>query len=208
MFRYGVLLGMGVVLSLSSPALAEEGEVLVSSSFSEAVARCGKGNAIEGWRIGKGEFEVRDGSLVGYELPADNHASSITQRLEASNLVLTAEIRLGNASLLAFACRDNVAPHHHIGRLYVAPSKIWITHMTGIAKTTTSKKLIQEKVELDPERWYPVRIEIMGERYKASVGEFEIEGSHPRFQTEKAIVALVNKGEGAQFRKVEIRRVP
>ncbi len=62
------------------------------------------------------------------------------------------------------------------------------------------------EVEIDPEVWPDVTIEIIGETCRAKVGEHEFEATHPRFADAKAIVALVNKGKGAHWRNVEIWR--
>ena len=76
--------------------------------------------------------------------------------------------------------------------------------MTGISKTTTAEKLVTVDVDLDPEKWYDVTIEIVGDTYRATVGEEELVASHPRFADAKGIIALTNRGKGAKFRNVSI----
>lgn len=180
-------------------------ELIVSSPFSEETAPTRKGD-VGGWTAGIGEWQIKEGSLVGDELAEDNHHSSLTYGFEATDLIIRAQVKLGTAENMAFACRDAVKPNLHLGRLYITPEKLWIQHMSGIAQTTKSEQVATEEVEIDPEVWHDVTIEIIGETYRAKVGEHELEATHPRFADAKAIVALVNKGKGAQWRNVEIWR--
>ncbi len=178
-------------------------ELIVRSPFSEDTPPTRKGMLGE-WNAGIGEWRIEEGALIGDEVAEDNHASSLTYKFEASDLIITAQVKLGTAEQMAFACRDNVPPNLHLGRLYITPDKLWIQHMAGIAKTTKSERIAVEEVEIDVEEWYDVTIEIVGETYRAKVGEHEIEATHPRFADAKAIVALVNNGKGARWKNVEI----
>ncbi len=178
-------------------------EPIIQSPFDEDTPRTQKGE-IAGWKAGIGEWRVEEGALIGDELPQNNHASSLTYKLEATDLIITAEVRLGEAEQITFACRDTVPPNLHLGRLYITRDKLWIQHMTGISTSTKSERLVTEEVSIDPEEWYRVTIEIVGEQFRAKVGDEEIEASHPRFSDAKGIVALVNRGQGARFRNVAL----
>lgn len=176
---------------------------IIQSSFSEEKPRMRKG-MLGKWKVGIGEWRIENGRLIGDELEENHHASSLTHHFEAKNLVIKAQIRLGTADKIAFACRDTVPPKLHLARLYISHNKLWVQHMSGIAKTTKSEKLITKKVSLDPNQWYDVTIQIIGNRYKAQIGEFILEAQHDRFADAKGIVALVNKGKGAEFKNVSL----
>ncbi|MEM9017017.1 MAG: SHD1 domain-containing protein [Verrucomicrobiota bacterium] len=183
--------------------LGDLGDVIVETTFDEDTPPTRKGDVM-GWKAGIGEWRIEDGMLIGDEVPEDDHASSITTRFEAAHLIIQAQVQLGSSEQIAFACRDTVAPGLHLGRLYLTPDKLWIQNMTGISKTTTAERLITVDVELDPEEWYDVTIEIVGDTFRATVGEHELEASHSRFTDTKGIIALTNRGQGAKFRKVAI----
>ncbi len=183
--------------------LGDIGKVIVETAFDIDTPPTRKGDVM-GWTAGIGEWRIEEGALIGDEVAEDNHASSLTYRFEATDLILQAQVQLGTAEQIAFACRDTVAPGLHLGRLYVTPDKLWIQHMTGIAKTTTAERLITIDVELDPEKWYDITIEIVGDTYRATVGDEELEASHPRFADAKGILALTNRGQGAKFRKLSV----
>lgn len=178
-------------------------EAIVESAFDTDTPPTRKGELL-GWQAGIGEWRVEDGALVGDEVAEDNHHSSLTHRMEATHLIITAQVQLGTAEQIAFACRDTVPPNLHLARLYITPDKLWIQHMSGIAKTTKAEKLVTKEVELNPDEWYDVTIEIIGDQYRAKVGDAEIEATHSRFADGKGIVALTNKGQGAKFRKVAL----
>lgn len=178
-------------------------ELIVETAFDQVTPRTRKAE-IQGWQAGIGEWRIEEGALIGDELPEDNHASSLTHRFEAKGLIITAEVQLGTAEQIAFACRDTVPPNLHLGRLYITADKLWIQHMSGIAKTTKAERLVTKDVDLDPEKWYNVTIEIIGDQYRAKVGDEEIEATHSRFADSKGIVALVNKGQGAKYRNVAL----
>ncbi len=178
-------------------------EIIVKTAFDQETPRTRKA-MIAGWQAGIGEWRIEEGALIGDEVPEDKHASSLTHRFEATHLIITAQIQLGTAQQIAFACRDTVPPNLHLARLYITSDKLWIQHMSGIAKTTKSEKLVTKEVRLDPDEWYDVTIEIIGDQYRARVGKEEIEATHSRFADAKGIVALVNKGQGAKYRNVEL----
>lgn len=186
-----------------STKLSEPTEVIVSTPFDQDAPKTRKG-PINGWQAGIGEWWVADGVLHGNELEENHHHSSCTYKFEATDLIITAEFRLGDAPQIAFACRDNVPPNLHLGRTFISPDGIWVTRMSGIAKTTKSEKLAEKKVKIDPDEWHTITIEITGDHYRAQVDDHVVEATHERYKDAKGIVALVSKGEGAQFRNVSL----
>ena len=101
-------------------------------------------------------------------------------------------------------CRDNIKPHHHLARTFISRDAVWITHMSEIAKTTKSQKIAELKTPLDPESWHTLTIEIVGDHYRARVGEHVVEAKQPRFADTKALIALITKGQGAQFKNIAL----
>jgi hypothetical protein len=184
-------------------AIAEPTTLIISTPFDQPTPPTRKG-PINGWQAGIGEWTVKDGALHGTELESDHHHSSCTYRLDATHLIIKAQFRLGTATQIAFGCRDTIAPNNHLARTYISPSAIWITHMSEISKTTKSEKAAELKVPIDPDAWHTLTIEIIGDHYRATIDDHVIEASHPRFKDPKGIVALINKGQDAQFKNVSL----
>jgi hypothetical protein len=184
-------------------AICEPTELIVRTPFDQPAPPTRKG-VINGWQAGIGEWRVQDGVLHGDELAEDHHPSSCTYRLQATHLIIKAQFRLGRAEHVAFGCRDTIAPNHHLARTYISKDAIWITHMSGIAKTSKSQKAAELKVPVDPEAWHDLTIEISGDHYRARIDGHVVEARHERFKDAKGIVALITKGQGAQFRNVSL----
>jgi arylsulfatase A-like enzyme len=178
-------------------------KLIVSTAFNEPTPPTRKGK-INGWQAAIGEWSVKDGALHGDEVPEDKHASSCTYRIAATDLVITAQFKLGAAEHVAFGCRDNIAPNHHLARTFVSADKIWIQKMSGISKTTKAEKVAELQTVIDREKWYDLKIVIRGDHYQARVGQHVLEAHHERFKDAKELVALIVKGQGAQFRNISI----
>jgi hypothetical protein len=183
--------------------ISEPTKVIVSTPFDQPSPPTRKG-AINGWQAGIGEWSVKDGALHGDELEENHHPSSCTYRFEATDMIITAQFRLGTATQIAFACHDTVPPNNHLGRTFISKDAIWVTRMSGISKTTKSEKLAELKTPIDPEAWHTITIEICGDHYRAKVDDHVVEAHHERYKDAKGIVALINKGQGAQFKNVSI----
>lgn len=177
--------------------------LIISTSFNEDTPLMRK-KAIHGWQAAIGQWQVMDGALHGDEVAEDRHPSSCTWKLDATDLIITAQFRLGTAAHIAFGCRDSIPPHHHLGRTYISKEAIWIVRQSGISKTSKSEKLAELKVSIDPEAWHTITVEISGDHYRAKVDGHVIEAHHTRYKDAKGLVALITKGQGAQFKNVAI----
>ncbi len=201
-----VLLALTSALPAQTPPatkLVTPTKLIVSTPFDQPASPTRKG-AINGWQASIGEWSVKEGALHGDELAENKHPSSCTYRFEATDMIITAQFRLGTAIQIAFACRDTVPPNNHLGRTFISKDAIWVTRMSGISKTTQSEKLAELKTPIDPDAWHTITIEISRDHYRATVDDHVVEAHHERYKDAKGIVALVNKGQGAQFRNVTI----
>jgi hypothetical protein len=180
-------------------------ELLVSTAFDQPTALGSQGNP-GAWQGGIGKWSIDGGVLHGSELVADHHHASCTYRTQFQDVVIAAQFKLGKASQIAFGCRDDIPPNHHLARVFIAPSGLWVQKMSGIAKTTRVEKLSELSATFDPEQWYDVVIEISGDQYLATVGGHTIRARHERFRDTKGLVALIVKGDDAQFRQLRIWR--
>jgi|SRR6056297_3882 len=177
--------------------------LIVSSSFDQDHPKTRKKPLLD-WKAGIGVWWIADEALHGDEVAEDKHASSLTYHVDATHLVIHGGFRLGTAKHIAFGCRDDIKPHHHLARTFISRDGIWVTHMSGIAKMTKSVKIAELKTPLDPDAWHSITIEIIGDQYRVQVNEHIVEARHSRFADGKGIVALITKGQGAQFKNVSL----
>jgi hypothetical protein len=178
-------------------------KLIVATAFDQETPLVRK-KPIHGWSAAIGQWQVKNGALHGDEVKEDNHPSSCTWKLDATDLVISAEFKLGTATHVAFGCRDSIPPHHHLARTYISKDAIWVVRQSGIAKTSKSEKLAELKTSVDPNAWHNLTIEISGDQYRATVDGQVVEAQHERYKDAKGLVALITKGEGAQFKNVAI----
>lgn len=178
-------------------------KLIVATAFDEDTPLARK-KPIHGWQAAIGQWQVKQGALHGDEVAEDKHPSSCTWKLDATNMVITAQFRLGTATHVAFGCRDNIPPHHHLARTYISKDALWIVRQSGISKTSKSEKLAELKTSIDPDTWHNITIEISGDHYRATVDGHVVEAHHERYKDAKGLVALITKGQGAQFKNIAI----
>jgi len=181
--------------------------LITAAKFDQASSLAQKGKP--GWRGGIGEWEVKDGVLHAKdEKPSaarpNGHEAVCEYVTEATDLVFTAQFKLGTAPHVGFVCRDTNNPNHHLGRIMVTPDKVWLQQMSGIAKQTKKEILQTIETKFDPKQWYSITIEVRGDEWLAKVGPHTLTARHERFKAPKGRIGLVAKGEGAQFKDVAI----
>ncbi len=194
-----------IVAAQTPPAteIVQPTKLIVATSFDKDTPLIRKA-MIHGWSAAIGQWQVKEGALHGDEVAEDHHPSSCTWKLEATDMVITAQFRLGSAEHIAFGCRDNIPPHHHLARTYISKNGLWIVRQSGIAKTSKSEKLSELKTPIDPDAWHRITIEISSDHYCAMVDSHVVEARHERYRDQKGLVALITKGQGAQFKDVSI----
>lgn len=183
------------------------GQLVTAEAFDRAESLAPKGTA--GWRGGIGEWRVEGGAVHAKdEKPSaarpNGHEAVCEYVTELSDLIMTAEFKLGTSPHVGFVCRDTNNPNHHLGRIMVTPTAVWLQKMSGIAKQTSKEILQKIDTPFDPEQWYHVTIEISGDTWRATVGDHELTAKHERFKDAKGRIGMVAKGEGAQFRNVAV----
>ena len=183
------------------------GQLVTAEAFDRTESLAKKGTV--GWRGGIGEWQVDRGAVYAKdEKPSaarpNGHEAVCEYVTELGDLVMTAEFKLGTSPQVGFVCRDTNNPNHHLGRILVTPTSVWLQKMSGIAKQTSKEILQKIDAKFDPEQWYQVTIEISGDTWRATVGDHELTAKHDRFKDPKGRVGLVAKGEGAQFRNVAV----
>jgi hypothetical protein len=174
----------------------------------EAFAK-GKQAGTEGWRGGIGQWSIRDGAAYAIqegpsEKRPNGHEAVCEHIVDLGDLVLTGEFKLGTSPQVGFVCRDTHQPNHHLGRVVITPTAIWIQKMSGISKETRREELTKIAVKLDPNTWHQITLEVCGDRFFARIDDHTLEATHERFKDRKGRVGMVARDEGAQFRNLTL----
>lgn len=170
-----------------------------------------KGNhpGTDGWRGGIGTWSIKDGAAYAVqegpsEKRPNGHEAVCEHIVDLGDLVLTGDFKLGPSPQIAFVFRDTHQPNHHQGRVVITPTAIWIQKMSGIAKETRREELKKIAVNLDPNSWHHLQLEISGDRFIAKINDHTLEARHERFKERKGRVGFVARAEGAQFRQITL----
>lgn len=163
----------------------------------------------EGWRQGIGTWSIKDGAAYAVqegpsEKRPNGHEAVCEHIVDLGDYVLTGEFKLGPSPQIGFVCRDTNKPNLHQGRVMITPTAIWIQKMSGIAKETRREELKKIDIQIDPNTWHRITIEICGDRFLAQIDDQVLEASHERFKERKGRVGFVARAEGAQFRNIAL----
>lgn len=190
--------------------VTEVGELVASEAFDRPESFASKGKpGGDGWRPGIGQWSiVNEAAYAIQEGPSDKrpngHEAVCEHVTDLGDLVLDGEFKMGSSPQVGFVCRDTNNPNHHLGRVVITPTAIWIQKMSGIAKETRKEELTRIELKTDPDSWHHITIEISGERWLATIDGRTLEATHERFKDRKGRVGFVARGEGAQFRNLAI----
>jgi len=168
-----------------------------------------KQSGTEGWRAGIGTWSIKNGAAYAVqegpsEKRPNGHEAVCEHLVDLGDLVLTGEFKLGSSPQVGFVCRDTNKPNHHLGRVVITSTAIWIQKMSGISKETRREELMKIEVKLDPEAWHRITVEVCGDRWFAKINDHKLEATHERFKDRKGRVGIVAKAEGAQFRNLSL----
>lgn len=164
----------------------------------------------DGWRGGIGSWSIKEAAAYAVqegpsEKRPNGHEAVCEHIVDLGDYVLTAEFKLGPSPQIGFVCRDTNQPNLHQGRVMITPTAIWIQKMSGIAKETRREELKKIDVQLDPNTWHRITIEICGDHFFAKIDDdHTVEASHERFKERKGRVGFVARAEGAQFRNITL----
>ena len=156
-----------------------------------------------GWVKAKGDWKIENGAIQGMELPADKHAAVLTRAMKYKDVVIELRFKMDGAK--SFAVSANV-PGGHLCRLTVLPTGFMLMKDAN-AKVPGDKPQVLGKhmMKIEPGKWYDARIELVGPRFSAKIGDSPvITGEHPGIDKEKATLALPVAGCSASFKYVHI----
>jgi len=171
-----------------SPVLAKPGTVMLNDDFDGETL--GKD-----WAAAKGEWRIKDGSIVAKELKADEHAAVLTCKLKNRDSIVRLSFKL-DGSTKGFNFSLNHAKGH-LFRVIVAPTGLTVrTDADKKDKTIKSELIAEAKAKFEQGKWYTLQVEMVGDRVVAMTDNgLKVSGQHPRLDTEKPNYRIVMRGE-------------
>jgi hypothetical protein len=172
-----------------APLLGKPGKLLFEDDFA-------RGEPKPKFRTGKGTWEVKDGVLVGEEVPADQHAATgqLDPNFVYKDFVAEFSFKFEGSTSCNFGIDDpNYKESHagHIARATITPTAV----MLGDSKFGSMKNEIHDKMKdpqtsedekkklmasikdksamfkiaIEPGKWHQARVEVVGEEMLVSI---------------------------------------
>ncbi len=119
------------------------------------------------WRDGKGTWTVESGAIRGSEVPAEMHPAGIAHDMAVHNFIIELKFKLDTSSGISVMINE-AGPVHNC-RIGIRPSMLAVYRTTGYGPTTSNTVLGTKRVTLDPQRWYTLLVEVVGNQMVAQL---------------------------------------
>ena len=176
--------------------LSKPGTQIVDEKFSDS--QLGKT-----WSIGKGDWTVSNGTLVGKEKESDKHAAVLNLKHPNRNSVVQFSFKLDGAKTFHFSLNHAAG---HLFRVVVNEKSLVVTKDKD-KKDEKSKAISLAKVDKQFEagKWYSMLVAIDGERVEVVTdNDVHAQVSNPGLDVDKTGYRFVVNGESLQISDVKI----
>ncbi len=178
------------------PLHAQAGKPVVDEAF--AGAALGKA-----WTANKGDWQVRDGVVIGKEKASDEHAAVLTLGQPNRDSILRFSFRLDGAKGF------NVSWNHakgHLFRIGIAEDGLTLNKDKD-KKDPASKAVALGKAagKFEAGKWHTVLVEIQGAKVSVQTDNgVKLAGSHPELDVDKTGYRFVMRGESLRLADVKV----
>ena len=186
--------------------LAEKGELILSNPFEGSLEKKELVEIGNGWqrRISFGEWTLQeDGSLVAKNVPEDGHGPVLTYIAPIGGMVIECEFKIpsepkANRHFRIFLDHQDYRGHTIQSTANVSsgfrPVGLTLQHISKSADD--SKKTIQDiefgptDIELKPDTWYKMRLDVVGDKAWTSVNGVTLFGRNKVLDVVKSKIGL------------------
>jgi len=160
-------------------------------------------NLPKGWAIGKGDFQVREGSIAGWEKKEDMHAAVLNLQKPFKNSIIRFSFKRDGATGF------NVSFNHakgHLFRVLINDDSL-VINKDKDKNDKASKPLVLGKKEgkFPPGVWHTMQIEIVGDRVAVQADNgVKLEAKNAGLEIEKTGYRFVTRGSTLYLDDVSI----
>lgn len=177
------------------PILASPGKVSVEDAFGgTALAKT--------WNCAKGDWQVRDGALVGKEKKEDNHAAVCALAVPNHDSIIRFSFKFDGTNNLGLSYNHAKG---HLFRVIITSTGVAVA-MDKDKKDENSKQVAIGRAEAKFEngQWYTIQVEVKGTKVAVQTDNgVKIEGSNPALDVDKTGYRFVTKGESVLLADVK-----
>ena len=157
------------------------------------------------WTTSKSEWEPKDGGLWGSQKGKEELAALLRVPLDLTEGTIDYEISFHGANRTSL--RIEWGDRKGSFRIEISRRELGLTKNPSQGEAKEAMEPIARKtMELDADKWYPVRITFKGTEATVQVNDTVIQGSHPVLGETKTGANFLVFGESAGFRNVRVVR--
>lgn len=208
---YALLAFLVVVQANADPnrSLAEKGRLLLSDDFTKMPDDRKPHDFAENWqrRLSFGNWTSMPGGACHVEfIPGQGHGPVLTYLGPVQDVIIECEFRLPEKEGPDRHFRIFLDHPDYRGHTIAAWANLSTTFqpfgLSLLHNPKSKDKKVMEEVAFGPKsavltagKWHKVRLELVGERVRVTVGDTVVEGRHPSLKTTKNKIGL-NPGKG------------
>jgi hypothetical protein len=178
------------------PVLAKAGKIVIEESFTSA-------ELSKTWNVAKGEWQAKDGVLVGKEKASDKHAAVLALTKPNRNSIIQFSFKLDGVK--AFDLSFNSAKGH-LFRVVVDGEGIALSKDKD-KKDEKSKAAMLGKagVKFDSGKWFTMLVEVKGDKVSVQTDNgAKIAGSNSELDVAKTGYRFVARGESVSIADLKV----
>ncbi len=182
------------------PQLGKRGQQLLSEKF--------EGSELpKGWNRNTGDMQLKDGTLKLSERAADKHIGAFRCALPMKDMLIQLDFQFDGAKMFHLGFDPAPGQLEKKGHLYnvvITPTKWSLVENNDKAKPDSKPKVhAQDKLALEPNKWYTLTLENKGEEIVATIsGAGTLRAKASDFKVKKP--ALVFRAGGEDTASVRI----
>jgi hypothetical protein len=166
-----------------------------------------EGSALpKGWKALKGDWEVKEGAIVGKEKKSDMHAAVLNLQQPFKNSVVRFSFKRDGAKVLHLSLNHAKG---HLFRVIITDDGITLNKDKD-KKDAASKAAVLAKAaeKFVPGKWYTVQVEMQGDKVVVQTDNgVKLEGSAPGLSIEKTGYRFVTSGESVSIDDLKVWEV-
>lgn len=146
------------------------------------------------WSIGKGDWQVKEGTLTGKEKASDNHPAVCMLGVPNHDSIIRFSFKFDGTDLLALSYNH---PKGHLFRVSVSPTGVSVS--TDKDKKDPNSKAVslgKAEAKFETGQWYTLLVEVKGAKVAVQTDNgVKIEGADPSLDVDKTGYRFVTRKE-------------
>lgn len=169
------------------------GEIVLDESLEQV--------PVKPWAVTRGEWSAKEGAVWGAQKAGDQQGATLCAPLEVTDGVIQYELCFRGAN--RHSLRIETADRKGSFRIEVSRLMVAITKNPSQGEGADQvEPLARRAIQLDADKWYPLRITFRGAEATAEITGATIKGSHAVIGAAKGSANFLVIGETIGFRKV------